>query len=83
MARSEFQKLQGRIKSVNDNSGLRFYIGQVQNLNTWVLRDKNGREVSPRCTSLQALFIWCNNNGYAPYKVSTSNLINPLIRIKK
>ena len=83
MAQSEYQKLIGRIHNADGTIGVRFYIGQVQNLNTWVLRDKNGREVSPRLTSLQALFIWCNNNDYKPYKSPVSLMINPLIRVKR
>lgn len=83
MARSDFQKLVGRIKSVSYNRGLRFFIGQVGSIDTWVLRDRDGREVSPRHTSLQSLFIWCNNNGYKPYKSPVSYMINPLIRVKK
>lgn len=83
MARSEFQKLQGRIKSADGPDDRRYYIGNVQNLCTWVLRDKRGNEVSPWHTSLQALLSWCNRNGYAQYVSPTSLMANPLIRVKR
>lgn len=54
-----------------------YYIGYKDFLlDTYVLRDWYGNEVSPPL-SMYVLFRWCNQNGYIQY------LKYPLIRVKK